>query len=43
MYLYALTEQPTQFGLNEVAVAVCNRKYEIDKEISKEVDIYWYI
>ena len=42
MYLYALTEQPTQFGLNEVAVAVCNPKYEIDKEIRKEVDIYWY-
>ena len=35
MYLYALTEQLTQFGLSEFAVAVCNRKYEIDKEISK--------
>ena len=35
MYLYVLTEQPTQLGLNEFAVAVCNRKYEIDKEISK--------
>ena len=35
MYLYALTEQLTQFGLNELALAVCNLKHEIDKEISK--------
>ena len=35
MYLYALTEQLTQFGLNEFAVAVCNPKHEIDQEISK--------
>ena len=39
MYLYVLTEQPTQLGLNEFAVAVCNRKYEIDKEISKSATV----
>ena len=35
MYLYVLTEQLTQFGFNELALAVCNLKHEIDKEISK--------
>ena len=34
MNLYALTEQLTQLGLNELALAACNLKHEIDKEIS---------
>ena len=32
MYLYALTEQLTQFGLNKFAVTVCNPKYEIARK-----------
>ena len=35
MYLYALTEQLTQLGLNEFAVDVCNPKHKIGQEISK--------